>query len=500
MTIARTLAMLEAPRPGATLEAFRKSPAYVRGLMGPMNAARTTTCILEILDQARAPWPATTPAPRRSRCAIVRAALDSLLAKTIPAFHALVPPEEVEGWDVRSRRFTIGFDVKSRRVRELEVYFLAADQVADRKRLANLDLTWGWIHEARELGDRGVLAELVDATGNFPPLLELARHELDEPRAGVLLSSRPPANGHWWQQVFDVEQPEGYALFRQPPGRSAQAENLDNLPRGFYQRAANKPAEWVRCNVDGEYPEASGSAIERAQKRRLWSYYPDEGPLRRELYPKHMEFMRAGAVHRERLALAANRVGKTEGMGGYESTMHMTGHYPAWWEGKVFDRPVRWWAAGRTQETTRDIIQAKLFGPVAWDGARKVVEGTGLVPFEDIGDISWRRGSDLIDTVKIRHRTAGVVDGWSILGLKSYEQGSGSFEGTEQDGIWLDEEPDLKIYTECLIRTMTTDGLILLTFTPLEGMSEVVLQFLPGGKLPDRIAEAAAAAEQGAAA
>ncbi len=32
---------------------------------------------------------------------------------------------------------------------------------------------------------------------------------------------------------------------------------------------------------------------------------------------------------------------------------------------------------------------------------------------------------------------------------------------------------------------MTTQGLVLCTFTPLEGMSEVVLHFLPGGKLYD---------------
>ena len=31
---------------------------------------------------------------------------------------------------------------------------------------------------------------------------------------------------------------------------------------------------------------------------------------------------------------------------------------------------------------------------------------------------------------------------------------------------------------------MTTNGLVMLTFTPLEGMSEVVLSFLPGGRIP----------------
>lgn len=219
----------------------------------------------------------------------------------------------------------------------------------------------------------------------------------------------------------------------------------------------------------------------RRLRRKLSTYYPDTGPLRRELYPKHLEFFRAGREHRERLALCANRVGKTEGMGGYESTLHLTGLYPPWWEGRRFDRPVRWWIAGGSNETTRDIVQAKLFGKVTWAGGKKSVDGTGLIPGETIGEISWKQGiTDLIDTARVRHRSGG----WSVVGVKSYHQGRKSFEGTEQDGVWLDEEPPLDVYTECLTRTMTTDGMMLLTFTPLEGVSDVVMLFLEGGKVP----------------
>ncbi len=109
------------------------------------------------------------------------------------------------------------------------------------------------------------------------------------------------------------------------------------------------------------------------------------------------------------------------------------------------------------------------------------MEGTGLVPGEDIGDLSWKPGyPDLLDTVLVKHASGG----WSEIGLKTYQQGRGSFEGTEKDVIWLDEEPPMDVYTECLVRTMTTNGLILLTFTPLEGLSEVVLSYLPGGTIP----------------
>lgn len=209
--------------------------------------------------------------------------------------------------------------------------------------------------------------------------------------------------------------------------------------------------------------------------------YPAEGPLRRELYPRHMEFFKAGAQYRERCFMAANRIGKTEGAGGYETALHLTGRYPDWWEGRRFDRPVRFWAAGKTNETTRDIVQTKLFGDITHAGGSKGFSGTGLVWGDCIGPATWKQGvSDLADVVRIKH----ITGGWSRLGLKSFQQGRGSFEGTEQDGIWLDEEPPIEIYGECLIRTATTGGIVFMTYTPLEGLTDTVLAFLPNG-IPD---------------
>jgi phage terminase large subunit-like protein len=200
----------------------------------------------------------------------------------------------------------------------------------------------------------------------------------------------------------------------------------------------------------------------------------------REHYQQHLEFFRQGARYRARCFMAANRVGKTFSAGGYELTCHLTGQYPAWWEGKRFRAPSRAWACGKTNETTRDIVQTTLLGDVEYHGARKMVDGSGVIPREclgtDAGQITWKQGvADLIDTIKVRHFSGG----WSKLGLKSYQQGRGAFEGTAQHVIWDDEEPPLDVYGEQIIRTATTKGILMLTFTPLEGMSDVVQQFLP---------------------
>ncbi|ODJ88482.1 terminase-like family protein [Candidatus Thiodiazotropha endolucinida] len=207
--------------------------------------------------------------------------------------------------------------------------------------------------------------------------------------------------------------------------------------------------------------------LRRRSRRKLESYYPETGPLRRALYPKHLAFFEGGRHYRQRLMLAANRIGKTEGVGLYELVLHLTGAYPAWWRGRRFSRPIRAWAAADTIKNAREILQAKLLGASASDW------GTGLIPGDSLQGVS-KGATGTVDTIEV----SSVSGGTSVLLLKSYEQGRKAFQGTEQDVILLDEEPPYGVYTEALMRTMTTDGLLLLTFTPLQGVSEVVRAFL----------------------
>lgn len=193
-------------------------------------------------------------------------------------------------------------------------------------------------------------------------------------------------------------------------------------------------------------------------------WFPQTGPLRRELYIKHMDFIRLGAVYKERCMLAANRIGKTE-LGAYEVACHLTGIYPDWWEGKRFIKEVNVLASGETGKLVRDSIQMKLVGPIN-------DIGTGMIPKDMIEDKRKKSGiPDALDTVYVKHISGNI----SVLQFQSYDQGREAFQSTERHVVWFDEEPPLPIYSEGLIRTMTTGGIVMSTFTPLKGVSETVL-------------------------
>jgi phage terminase large subunit-like protein len=182
--------------------------------------------------------------------------------------------------------------------------------------------------------------------------------------------------------------------------------------------------------------------------------------------PKHAAFFRAGAMYNERTFMAGNRCGKSIA-GAFEAACHATGVYPVWWNGRTFDKPTNGWAVGSTARATRDTAQKELLGPIgAW--------GTGMIPKDRLGKFWALAGVPQgVDLIQVKH----ISGGWSTIGFKNYEQPLAAFYGTALDWAWLDEECPQEHYNEILIRTMTTNGLVFNTFTPLKGLTPMVVQF-----------------------
>jgi phage terminase large subunit-like protein len=191
-------------------------------------------------------------------------------------------------------------------------------------------------------------------------------------------------------------------------------------------------------------------------------------------YPWQIAFHAAGKDNPERMLMAANRVGKTISAG-CEISYHLTGEYPDWWEGRRFLKPTLVWTGSPTNETSRDIVQAELLGGMG----EKL--GTGWVPRAKlVGAPKTRQAGvkDVVDAFHVRHASGGL----STCNLKTYEMGWQKWQGTAPHVVWLDEEPnDYMIYSEAQTRILTSQGVILVTFTPLLGVTDLVQHFQEGG-------------------
>lgn len=217
-----------------------------------------------------------------------------------------------------------------------------------------------------------------------------------------------------------------------------------------------------------EREQLVSEAARRQRTNRLRFYRP---------YAKQREFHRSGLTFSERLFMAGNQLGKTVA-GGAEWAIHLTGRYPDWWTGAVFSKPPLLWAGSVTGESTRDNPQRILVGPPA----KEEEWGTGFIPADCIRDRTRALGvPNLLDSLVVRWGGGGDVQaGESILAFKAYEKGREKWQGPTVDGVWFDEEPGSDIYSEGLTRTNNGQlgQFAQTTFTPLLGMSEVVMRFL----------------------
>lgn len=150
---------------------------------------------------------------------------------------------------------------------ELEMMFLALDRPEHAKKVKSLDITGAWMNEAHEQ-PKAILDVLTGRRGRFP-----RGEDGGCSWSGVIMDTNSPDDDHWWYVLAELTRPDKYDFFVQPPGDSAEAENLNwlfqtpetmALPLDHPTRVARgalyysdlklgKTDEWIKVYVKGQY-------------------------------------------------------------------------------------------------------------------------------------------------------------------------------------------------------------------------------------------------------
>lgn len=205
----------------------------------------------------------------------------------------------------------------------------------------------------------------------------------------------------------------------------------------------------------------------RQKDKKVYAFYDG-------LYPWQRKFVRATATHVSSMLMAANQVGKTF-TGILIDAMHAVGDYPDDWEGHKFEHAPTLWLLGFSGEKTRDLLQTPLFG--------RFTEGEfegGLIPKSRIVD--WRAMTGTpgaMREVRVKHASGDIT----AVRFWSYSQGAWALMGDVIDWYHIDEEPrDKNIFPQVLTRLINGDqgkgGRGILTFTPENGRTELVIKFM----------------------
>lgn len=256
---------------GEQLRAFIKDREhFVTGIRGPVGSGKSVGCCIKgfLISSEQHP---DQRGIRRSRGVAIRNTNPELKTTTIKTWLEWFP-EHAFGPFSWSPPYTHNIRVGDI---ELEMIFLALDKPDDVKKLLSLEVTWGWINEAREV-PKAIVDALTARVGRFPS-------KKDGPGAVnpcVFMDTNAPDERHWWpimageapmpdhispEEALTLVKPPNWKFYTQPGGmvevRDAEgklsgyapnpkAENLANLRDDYYPNMIQgKTKAWIDVYV-----------------------------------------------------------------------------------------------------------------------------------------------------------------------------------------------------------------------------------------------------------
>lgn len=255
--------------PAPTLEKFFLDDARVRFVIGPIGSGKTTAMIMECLRRSaqQAPGP---DGVRRTRIAIVRNTLKQLMSTVLPDVMSVLNSfGPVARFHVTTScvRIRVG-DIQS------DWYLMPLETVHDTRRLLSMTLTWAWVAEFREINYE-ILSHLIGRCGRYPNL----KHGGVMPSWWGLFGESNPFNvDSLWNRHLIAEKPAAWSFYRQPGGRSAEAEHRGLTP-GYYENLVHgADPDWIKVHVDAEIGESlEGRGVWRGLFER--SFHVSRAPL-----------------------------------------------------------------------------------------------------------------------------------------------------------------------------------------------------------------------------
>jgi hypothetical protein len=235
--------------PGPVSAEFLDSKGKFQSIMGPIGGGKTSTNFVKHLVLAQSQIPSTKDGRRKYRVCVVRDTYRNLWATTIKSWWHWVP-QHIGNWvggENNPASHRIVWEVGETKV-DFEVQFRAIGDQDIEEALQGLEVTAFFLNEVDKLS-RDVFTFCRGRTGRFPKM-----DEGGPTWHGVTADYNAPDTDSWLYALREQNLPEGFEMFRQPSGISPEAENLENLPEGYYQDQMIGQPEWyIRRMIRNEY-------------------------------------------------------------------------------------------------------------------------------------------------------------------------------------------------------------------------------------------------------
>ncbi len=207
------------------------------------NSGKTTGAIMKIAYMAGLQAPSPVDGIRRSKCVVVRNTFAQLRDTSVSSFNYWFKDGVAGKWYATKNEFLLKFaDV------ECLVMFRALDTADDVSRVLSLEITFAFLEEFIEI-PKEILEALSGRCGRYPPKIEGGATNF-----GVFGSSNPGEEDSFWYDFLVDKKPANVHYYHQPSGLAEDAENLGNLPAGYYKNLAEgKSDAWTQVYIHANW-------------------------------------------------------------------------------------------------------------------------------------------------------------------------------------------------------------------------------------------------------
>lgn len=229
--------------------------SFVRVIVGPIGSGKSMGCIVELLKRAtqQAPWDGV----RYTRFALIRNTLQQLRQTVLSDIQQYLGP--ITHYRVTDQTIQIRQAMPDGTKVHSDWLMIPLDTKEDVRRLLSLQLTGAWINEVRE-----VPIDIVDGVseriGRYP-----SRAMGGATWRGVIADTNPWDVDSPYHERLVFSPAVGWKLYHQPSGIGPDAENVDNLDPGYYERlAASLSVDRVAVQIESQWGTSNaGQAVFR---------------------------------------------------------------------------------------------------------------------------------------------------------------------------------------------------------------------------------------------
>lgn len=237
--------------PGPVAAAFMEDRSPVSAIMGPIGSGKTSAALMRILRHAIEQPVSPRDGERHSRWVVVRDTYRRMGATVLQSWHKRVPRtfgKFTDGGMNAPSVHRLRFQVPGRGVVNCEVIFAAIGDNDVEDFCRGFEVTGAYVNEL-DLMAPEILDFLSGRTGRYPDMTHggVTWH-------GVFADFNAPDTDNWCYRDFFEEPRDGYAVYVQPGGLEPGAENVANLPAGYYQaQIRGKPDWYVRRMIHNQF-------------------------------------------------------------------------------------------------------------------------------------------------------------------------------------------------------------------------------------------------------